>query len=189
MYLSDAIPPRMYDMIKAHTPEKNYPMKLVVSTIGTANYGLSEYLVKIIQNTLNKNQEFPSLRRRSQDMDNCIGRSPGIVRCCQPLPISSNQGIDWSIDWPAESRPGKPTEGNETEDQRDKRIARTMPFDVLFLVRWSNSRAGKQRSNRSLTDGDHGRELPATPRRSCDRWCPTPTAPDRAQDPQKIRWW
>ena len=47
--------PRMYGMIKAHKPEKNYPMKLVVSTIGTANYGLSEYLVKITQNTLNKN--------------------------------------------------------------------------------------------------------------------------------------
>ena len=55
MYPSDAIPPRMYGMIKAHKPEKDYPMRLVVSTIGTANYGLSEYLVKITQNTLNKN--------------------------------------------------------------------------------------------------------------------------------------
>ena len=55
MYPSDAIPPRMYRMIKAHKPEKDYPMRLVVSTIGTANYGLSEYLVKITQNTLNKN--------------------------------------------------------------------------------------------------------------------------------------
>ena len=55
MYPSDAIPPRMYGLIKAHKPEKNYPMRLVVSTIGTANYGLSEYLVKITQSTLNKN--------------------------------------------------------------------------------------------------------------------------------------
>jgi hypothetical protein len=55
MYPSDAIPPRMYGMIKAHKPEKDFPMRLVVSTIGTANYGLSEYLVKITQNTLNKN--------------------------------------------------------------------------------------------------------------------------------------
>ena len=55
IYPSDAIPPRMYGMIKAHKPEKNYPMRLVVSTIGTANYGLSEYLVKITKNTLNKN--------------------------------------------------------------------------------------------------------------------------------------
>jgi hypothetical protein len=55
MYPSDAILPRMYGMIKAHKPEKDLPMRLVVSTIGTANYGLSEYLVKITQNTLNKN--------------------------------------------------------------------------------------------------------------------------------------
>ena len=55
MYPSDAIPPRMYGLIKAHKPEKDFPMRLVVSTIGTANYGLSEYLVKITQNTLNKN--------------------------------------------------------------------------------------------------------------------------------------
>ena len=55
IYPSDAIPPRMYGMIKAHKPEKDYPMRLVVSTIGTANYGLSEYLVKITKNTLNKN--------------------------------------------------------------------------------------------------------------------------------------
>ena len=55
MYPSDAIPPRMYGLIKAHKPEKNFPMRLVVSTIGTANYGLSEYLVKISQSTLSKN--------------------------------------------------------------------------------------------------------------------------------------
>ena len=30
-------------------------MRLVVSTFGTAKYGLSEFFVKIIQNTLNKN--------------------------------------------------------------------------------------------------------------------------------------
>ena len=56
IYPSDAIPPRMYGLIKAHKPEKDFPMRLVVSTIGTPNYGLSEYLVKISQNTLNKNE-------------------------------------------------------------------------------------------------------------------------------------
>ena len=45
----------MYGTIKAHKPEKNYPMRLVVSTIGTPSYRTSEYLVKIIQPTLNKN--------------------------------------------------------------------------------------------------------------------------------------
>ena len=55
LYPSDPIPPRMYGTVKAHKPEKNYPMRIVVSTIGTANYGISDYLVDIAQNTLNKN--------------------------------------------------------------------------------------------------------------------------------------
>ena len=55
IYPSDAIPPRMYGMVKAHKPEKDYPMRLVVSTVGTPPYGLSSHLVKIIQPTLNKN--------------------------------------------------------------------------------------------------------------------------------------
>ncbi len=55
MYPSDAIPPRMYGLVKAHKPEKNYPMRLVVSTIGSPPYGLSSYLVRIIQHTLDKN--------------------------------------------------------------------------------------------------------------------------------------
>ena len=63
MYPSDAIPPRMYDLIKAYKLENDFPMRLKVSTIGTANYGLSEYLVKITQNTLNKN---PTRIRNSQ---------------------------------------------------------------------------------------------------------------------------
>ena len=34
-YPSDPLPPRMYGTIKAHKSEKNYPMRIVVSTIGT----------------------------------------------------------------------------------------------------------------------------------------------------------
>ena len=56
LYPSDAIPPRLYGVIKAHKPEKNYPMRTIVSTIGTAPYGTSKYLVDIIQPTLNKNK-------------------------------------------------------------------------------------------------------------------------------------
>ena len=56
LYPSDPVPPRMYGTVKAHKPEKNYPMRIVVSTIGTANYGISDYLVKIAQKTLNKNR-------------------------------------------------------------------------------------------------------------------------------------
>ncbi|XP_057316880.1 uncharacterized protein LOC130657913 [Hydractinia symbiolongicarpus] len=56
LYPSDPIPPRMYGTIKAHKPENNYPMRVVVSTIGTPSYRTSEHLVKIIQPTLNKNK-------------------------------------------------------------------------------------------------------------------------------------
>ena len=55
IYPSDPIPPRLYGTIKAHKPEKNYPMRTIVSTIGTPAYGISKYLVEIIQPTLNKN--------------------------------------------------------------------------------------------------------------------------------------
>ena len=55
IYPSDPIAPRMYGAIKAHKPEKNFPMRMIVSTIGTANYGLSRFLVKLIQPTLNEN--------------------------------------------------------------------------------------------------------------------------------------
>ena len=55
LYPSDPIPPRMYGTIKAHKPEKNYPMRIVVSTIGTPSYGISQHLVTLIQPTLNNN--------------------------------------------------------------------------------------------------------------------------------------
>ena len=55
MYPSDPIPPRLYGLIKAHKPSKNYPMRTVVSTIGTPFYGTSSFLVQLIQPTLNKN--------------------------------------------------------------------------------------------------------------------------------------
>ena len=55
VYPSDAVPPRLYGVIKAHRPKKNYPMRTIVSTIGTVPYGTSKYLVEIIQPTLNKN--------------------------------------------------------------------------------------------------------------------------------------
>ena len=56
IYPSDAIPPRMYGAIKAHKVEKGYPMRVIVSTIGTPVYGLSRYLVGITQPTLDKNE-------------------------------------------------------------------------------------------------------------------------------------
>ena len=48
IYASDPISPRLYGTVKAHKPEKNYPMRVVVSTIGTLTRGISKHLVKII---------------------------------------------------------------------------------------------------------------------------------------------
>ena len=47
----------MYGTIKAHKPEKDYPMRIVVSTIGTPTHGISEYLVKVIKPVLNKTEK------------------------------------------------------------------------------------------------------------------------------------
>ena len=54
MYLSDPIPPWLYETIKAHKLETNYAMWIIVSTIGTPAYGISKYLVEINQPILNK---------------------------------------------------------------------------------------------------------------------------------------
>ena len=56
IYPSDPIPLQLCGSVKAHKPEKNYPMCTVVSTIGTPPHGISKYLVKIIRPTLNKSQ-------------------------------------------------------------------------------------------------------------------------------------
>ena len=55
LYPSDAIPPRLYGFVKAHKPTKQYPMRPVVSTVGTAFYGSSKFLVDLLQPTLNRN--------------------------------------------------------------------------------------------------------------------------------------
>ncbi|XP_065672204.1 uncharacterized protein LOC136090028 [Hydra vulgaris] len=44
IYPSDPVPPRLYGLIKAHKQDKSYPMRVVVSTIGTPCYGISNYL-------------------------------------------------------------------------------------------------------------------------------------------------
>jgi len=56
VYPSDATPPRIYGMVKAHKPQKNYPMRMVCSTLGSVSHGLAEHLVQIIQPTLDKNE-------------------------------------------------------------------------------------------------------------------------------------
>ncbi|XP_065678811.1 uncharacterized protein LOC136093634 [Hydra vulgaris] len=63
IYPSDPISPCMYGVVKAHKPEKSYPMRIVVSTIDTPNYGISNYLVKLIQPILNEN---PTQLKNSQ---------------------------------------------------------------------------------------------------------------------------
>ena len=56
LYPSDGIPPRLYGQIKAHKQAKDYPMRTIVSTVGSPAYKVSAFLVKIIQPTLNKNE-------------------------------------------------------------------------------------------------------------------------------------
>ena len=56
MYPSDAQAPRLYGVVKAHKPQKNYPMRTVVSTVGTATHGASKFCVDLIQSTLDKNE-------------------------------------------------------------------------------------------------------------------------------------
>ena len=53
---SDLIPPHLYGVKKARKSEKCYPMQAVISTIGTPSYGISQYLVELIQPMLNKNK-------------------------------------------------------------------------------------------------------------------------------------
>ena len=48
-------PPRLHRFVKAHKPDKHFPMRPVVSTVGTAFYGSSKFLVDLLQPTLNKN--------------------------------------------------------------------------------------------------------------------------------------
>jgi len=52
---SDAVPPQMYSLIKAHKPNKQYPMRPVVSTLNTAFHGTSSHLVSILNPILSKN--------------------------------------------------------------------------------------------------------------------------------------
>ena len=54
IYPSDPTPPRLYCTIKAHKPEKNCPTRTILSIMGTPTYGISKYLVQIIQPKLNK---------------------------------------------------------------------------------------------------------------------------------------
>ena len=56
VYPSYAISSRRYGVIKAYKLEKNYPMRTIVSTVVTAPYDTSKYLVEIMQPTLNKNK-------------------------------------------------------------------------------------------------------------------------------------
>ena len=57
-YPSDAIPPRAYGQCKAHKPSKNYPFRILVSTIRTAAYKLNKYSQSHSTNT-SKKQDVP----------------------------------------------------------------------------------------------------------------------------------
>ena len=56
IYPSDPIPPRLYGVTKGHKPKKCYSMPATILTIGTPPYSVSQYLVELIQPTLNKSK-------------------------------------------------------------------------------------------------------------------------------------
>ena len=45
----------LYGTLKTHKSEKYYPMRALVSNIGSSPFGTSKFLGRIIQPTLNKN--------------------------------------------------------------------------------------------------------------------------------------
>ena len=98
------IPPRLYGTVKAYKPEKNYPMRTVVSTIGTPPYGISKYLVKIIQPTLNKSQhkinnsvEFVNEAKTCKISPTEIQVSCDVVNLYPPVPL--DKAIDVIVEY------------------------------------------------------------------------------------------
>ena len=57
LYPSNLIPQRLYGIINAHKHEKYYPMQAIISAIEIPPYGLSQYVVQLIQPTLNKSKD------------------------------------------------------------------------------------------------------------------------------------
>ena len=65
----DATPSRLYWVIKAHKPEKNYPTRTIVSKNGTALYDTSKYfLVEIIKLALNKTDTLSLIHTHWQEV-------------------------------------------------------------------------------------------------------------------------
>ena len=54
-YPSDPTSPRLYGTVRTHKPEKNYPVRTIVSTIETKLCEIFKCFVEIIQPTLDKN--------------------------------------------------------------------------------------------------------------------------------------
>lgn len=54
-YPSDPTSPRLYGTVRTHKPEKNYPVRAIVSTIETKLCEIFKCFVEIIQPTLDKN--------------------------------------------------------------------------------------------------------------------------------------
>ena len=54
-YPSDPTSPRLYGTVRTHKPEKNYPVRTIVSTIETKLCEIFKCFAEIIQPTLDKN--------------------------------------------------------------------------------------------------------------------------------------
>ena len=75
-------------------------MRLVVSTIGTPNYGLSKYLVHITQSTLSKHetriknlQSFVAEAKTWTTMENEVQVSYDVVNLYPPIPVKEATAV------------------------------------------------------------------------------------------------
>ena len=101
------MPPRLFGVIKAHKPEKCYPMRAIVSTIGTPPYGISQYLVELIQPTLNKsNYKIPNSSPFVKEVKiwlvkrNEVQVSYDIINLYPSVPINKALLVDILVDQP-----------------------------------------------------------------------------------------
>ena len=114
--------------LKTHKSEKNYPMRAVVSIIGSPPDGTSKYLVKIIQPTLNKNKHkllnsssFVEEAKEWNISSNEIRMSFDVVNLCPSVPINEAVAVIIEI------------LNNEIDDLR-KRTKLTLADNLLDYV-------------------------------------------------------
>jgi hypothetical protein len=90
---TDAVTPRIYGLIKVH--KENFPLRPIVSFVGSATYNLSKHLGKILSPLVGKNSfsvknsyEFVDFLKRSSFRPNDIMVSFDVISLFTKIPIS-----------------------------------------------------------------------------------------------------